>query len=119
MSSDEMLLDPLQSAVRGREDPRPSEPHMAPAREPKPAPKPALEPAPENSAAVPPEPADGNKDTEKELPFDTVAYGVGNWHLYNHEAAKAQDYFRRVVKGNVWITWGFIGSETELARLNR
>jgi len=66
--------------------------------------------------ALPPEPAVGNADTEAELRFDTVAYGVGNWHLYNHEAAKAQNYFERIVKGRVWITWGFVGAEVELAR---
>ena len=66
--------------------------------------------------ALPPEPAAGNADTETELRFDTVAYGVGNWHLYNGDAAKAQEYFARVVKGQVWITWGFIGSEIEMAR---
>lgn len=66
--------------------------------------------------ALPPEPAPDNSDTEAELRFDTVAYGVGNWHLYNNDAAKAQEYFRRIVKGHVWITWGFIGAETELLR---
>ena len=66
--------------------------------------------------ALPPEPAAGNTDTEVELPFDTVAYGIGNWHLYNGEPAKAEEYFRRVLKGHVWITWGFIGSETELQK---
>lgn len=66
--------------------------------------------------ALPPEPPPDNSDTEVELRFDTVAYGVGNWHLYNNDAAKAQEYFRRIVKGHVWITWGFIGAETELVR---
>ena len=66
--------------------------------------------------ALPPEPAAGNTDAEVELPFDTVAYGIGNWHLYNGEPAKAEEYFRRVLKGHVWITWGFIGSETELQK---
>ena len=69
------------------------------------------------SQALPPEPAAGNTDTEAELKFDTVGYGIGNWHLYNHDSAKAQDYFRRVVKGHVWVTWGYIGSEVELARM--
>ena len=68
------------------------------------------------SQAVPPEPPAGNSDTEAELQFDTVAYGVGNWHLYNHETAKAQEYFRRIAKGHVWITWAFVGAETELSR---
>lgn len=66
--------------------------------------------------ALPPEPPSGNTDQEVELPFDTVAYGIGNWHLYNGDTAKAQEYFHRVLKGHVWITWGFVGSETELLR---
>jgi tetratricopeptide (TPR) repeat protein len=68
------------------------------------------------SEALPPEPPAGNTDQEVELPFDTVAYGIGNWHLYNGDRAKAQEYFRRVLKGHVWITWGFVGAETELLR---
>jgi tetratricopeptide (TPR) repeat protein len=67
--------------------------------------------------ALPPEPPANSSDTEAELRFDTVAYGVGNWHLYNKQAAKAQEYFRRIVKGRVWITWGFVGAEVELSRL--
>ena len=31
-------------------------------------------------------------------------------------APKAQEYFRRILKGRVWITWGFVGAETELLR---
>ncbi len=68
------------------------------------------------SDALPPEPPAGNKDQEVELPFDTVAYGIGNWHLYNGDTTKAQEYFHRVLKGHVWITWGFVGAETELLR---
>jgi len=64
--------------------------------------------------AVPPMPPAGNTDDEVELPFDTTAYGVGNWYIYNGQAAKAQEYFKRVLKGHVWVTWGFIGSELEL-----
>lgn len=63
--------------------------------------------------ALPPEPPATNTDQEVELPFDTVAYGIGNWYLYNGNRAKAQEYFRRVTKGHVWVTWGFIGSELE------
>ena len=70
-------------------------------------------------SALPTEPPPGNADNEIELRFDTVAYGVGNWHLYNNEAAKAQEYFARILKGHVWITWGFIGAETELVRARR
>jgi tetratricopeptide (TPR) repeat protein len=69
------------------------------------------------SEALPPEPPADNADQEVELPFDTVAFGIGNWHLAAGDTAKAREYFRRVLKGHVWITWGFVGSETELARL--
>lgn len=71
------------------------------------------------SQVVPPEPAPGATDLEPELQFDTVAYGVGNWYLYNGDPAKAREYFERIVKGRVWVTWGFIGAETELARSRR
>ena len=67
--------------------------------------------------ALPPEPSAGNPDPEVELAFDTVAYGIGNWHLYSGDTAKAQDYFRRILKGHVWVTWGFVGAETDLQRL--
>jgi len=66
---------------------------------------------------APPPPTPG--DDESELIFDTVGYGIGNWHLYNGDSAKATDYFQRIVKGHVWYTWGFIGSATELARMGK
>lgn len=68
------------------------------------------------SEALPAEPPATNKDDEVELPFDTVSYGIGNWYLYNGNPAKAKEYFSRVVKGHVWVTWGFIGSELELTK---
>lgn len=67
------------------------------------------------AVAVPAEPLATNTDDEVELPFDTVGYGIGNWYLYNGQPAKAQEYFHRIVKGHVWVTWGFIASELELA----
>jgi tetratricopeptide (TPR) repeat protein len=69
--------------------------------------------------AVPPRPPAGNTDDETELRFDTVGYGVGNWYLYNGNPAKAQEYFAEVVKGHVWMTWGYIGSELEVARAKK
>jgi tetratricopeptide (TPR) repeat protein len=67
--------------------------------------------------AAPRQPAAGSADNEAELRFDTVSYGIGNWYLYNDQPAKAQQYFRRVADGHVWITWGFVGAETELLRM--
>ncbi|HWF47852.1 MAG TPA: tetratricopeptide repeat protein [Bryobacteraceae bacterium] len=56
-------------------------------------------------------------DVESELAFDTITYGVGNWHIYTDtDPAKGLDLFRRVVAGNAWNAWGFIGSELELSR---
>ncbi len=62
---------------------------------------------------LPPPPA-GPDDLEGELAFDTVTYGVGNWRLYHGNRAGAAEMFRRVVKGEAWNAWGFIGSEKEL-----
>jgi len=62
---------------------------------------------------LPPSPTDPN-DHENEMSFDTISYQIGNWYLYNGDAAKAEEYFARVSKGNVWVTWGFVGSELEL-----
>lgn len=68
-------------------------------------------------ALLPPKPADPS-DTEAELSFDTVTYGVGNWHFYNHDPKRATELFQKVVTGNAWNAWGFVGSETELKRLS-
>jgi tetratricopeptide (TPR) repeat protein len=68
-------------------------------------------------AVLPAKPANAN-DTEAELSFDTVSYGVGNWHFYNdHDGKRASALFRQVVTGNAWNAWGFVGSETELKRM--
>jgi len=58
-------------------------------------------------------------DTEAELSFNTVSYGVGNWHLYHHEMPEAMSLFGEVVKGEAWNAWGFVGSEVELARMKK
>ena len=68
------------------------------------------------SDAVPAQPVAGKTDTEAELRYDTVSYGIGNWYLYNNQPAKAQEYFQKIIKGRVWITWGYVGAETELLR---
>jgi len=67
---------------------------------------------------LPPPPA-GPDDLEGELSFDTVTYGVGNWRLYHGDRAGATELFRKVVQGEAWNSWGFIGSETELLGARR
>jgi tetratricopeptide (TPR) repeat protein len=46
----------------------------------------------------------------------TTAYGVGNWYLYNGEAARAEEIFRRIVATGNWAAFGAIAAEAELAR---
>src|SRR5215475_6388448 len=66
--------------------------------------------------AVLPHPPAGPDDLEGELAFNTVSYGVGNWHVYHHDRARAVSLFSSAVKGEAWNSWGFIGSELELLR---
>jgi len=67
-------------------------------------------------AVLPPPPA-GPDDLEGELSFNTVSYGVGNWRVYHGDRPAAIPLFRNVVKGEAWNSWGFIGSEAELLRM--
>ena len=69
-----------------------------------------------SESEVVPEKPTGPADVEGELSFNTVNYGVGNWHLYNGDRAKAGEFFKRVVTGYAWNSWGFVGSEVELAK---
>jgi tetratricopeptide (TPR) repeat protein len=69
----------------------------------------------EAMAPKPAEPA----DLEAELAFDTTSYGIGNWHLYNGEIPTSEKFFKSVVTGEAWNAWGFIGSETDLVRMNQ
>lgn len=66
---------------------------------------------------LPSKPTDPN-DVEAELAFDTVTYGVGNWHLYTGDPDRPAELFKQVVTGNAWNAWGFVGSEVELVRIN-
>ena len=63
-----------------------------------------------------PPPPTGPTDTEGELSFNTVNYGVGNWRLYNGKGSDAVSLFKKVVNGEAWNSWGFVGSEVELVR---
>ncbi len=63
---------------------------------------------------LPARPAPG--DSEAELSYNTVSYGLGNWHLYNGDKPAAYPYFEKVVVGSAWNSWGFVGSEVELTR---
>jgi tetratricopeptide (TPR) repeat protein len=47
----------------------------------------------------------------------TLAYGVGNWYLYNGRKAEAKAVFEKIVTGPNWMPFGFIAAEAELARM--
>ncbi len=46
----------------------------------------------------------------------TQGYGVGNWHLYNGDTARAEAVFRRVLSHDQWAAFGHIAAEVELGR---
>jgi tetratricopeptide (TPR) repeat protein len=63
-------------------------------------------------------PADSLLSTTPSAALDdvTTAYGVGNWYLYNGDAARAEEIFQRIVAAGNWAAFGSIAAEAELAR---
>lgn len=57
-----------------------------------------------------------NLEKATDLEIATVGYGLGNWHLYNGNRTKAQEYFRKITAGKYWPAFGFIAAEVELAK---
>ena len=45
-----------------------------------------------------------------------LAYGLGNWHLYNDRPDEAMTIFTKMTEQGQWASFGFIAAETELAR---
>jgi tetratricopeptide (TPR) repeat protein len=62
-------------------------------------------------------PAPKGDDLDAELAFDTTAYGVANWDLTHHKEQHAKELFSKIVQGQAWNTFGFVGSEVELKRM--
>ena len=47
----------------------------------------------------------------------TTAYGVGNWHLYNGQAAEAEAIFDRILATrSQWASFGYLSAEAEKRR---
>lgn len=46
----------------------------------------------------------------------SLAYGLGNWYLYNGDKVRAMNIFRKITAGNQWASFGFIAAEAEIAR---
>jgi len=49
----------------------------------------------------------------------TLAYGVGNWHLFNGRRDEAEQIFLRITQGENWAPFGYIAAEADLRRLVR
>ena len=56
----------------------------------------------------------GNPDPG--LAIATQGYGVGNWHHYNGDTAKAKMILQKVLDGRHWAAFGFIAAEADMAR---
>lgn len=56
---------------------------------------------------------DGNAET---LGNASLAYGIGNWFLYNRDTVRAEQVLRKIVAGNQWASFGYIAAEVELKR---
>ena len=66
---------------------------------------------PADSILTPAEKADGVQDA-------TVAYGVGNWHLYNGRSDEARKIFERILTTPSWGAFGYLAAEAEVARMS-
>lgn len=53
--------------------------------------------------------------TADPIQLATYGYGVGNWHLYNGDEARAFEVFRRILEGEGWAAFGYIAAEAEIA----
>lgn len=60
---------------------------------------------------------EGLKESRDGLNNASVAYGIGNWYLYNNQKEKAVDVFKQITSGNQWSSFGFIAAEEELKRM--
>ncbi len=45
----------------------------------------------------------------------TVGYGVGNYHYYNGRREEGSQYFKRILEGDQWASFGYIAAEAELS----
>jgi tetratricopeptide (TPR) repeat protein len=46
----------------------------------------------------------------------SIGYGLGNWFLYNNRRDEAEKFFRQIIIGNQWASFGHIAAEAELSR---
>ncbi len=56
-------------------------------------------------------------DDGDSLQLATQGYGVGNWYLYNGDAARARQVFHRILEIGQWAAFGHIAAEADLSRM--
>lgn len=61
----------------------------------------------------------GLNERERGLNFAVQAYGLGNWYLFNGDAARARELFEKLVKEGGWAAFGTIAAEAEIFRMVR
>jgi tetratricopeptide (TPR) repeat protein len=47
---------------------------------------------------------------------DAVAYGIGNWFLYNDDRDKAKSVYEKILKNKSWASFGYIAAEADFVR---
>lgn len=47
---------------------------------------------------------------------DAMAYGVGNWYFYSGQRDEAKQIFEKILKGDIWASFGYIAAEADFAR---
>ncbi len=55
-------------------------------------------------------------DPDRGAAGDALAYGIGNWHFYNGDTARAKEIFENLIAGEVWASFGHIAAEAHYAR---
>lgn len=56
-------------------------------------------------------------DEKNTLGFTTLGYGVGNWHLYNGDAAAAKSVFEKILALGETKAFAFMATEADMKRL--
>jgi tetratricopeptide (TPR) repeat protein len=49
----------------------------------------------------------------------SLAYGLGNWFLYNGDTARATRVYERLLAAGQWASFGYIAAEVDLSRMRR
>lgn len=65
------------------------------------------------------EPARLMETVDDALTNATLGYGLGNWHYINGRRERAFEIWRNIYETGQWAAFGFIASESELARQGR